>query len=107
MKRIVFSLLSLTLALTAFAPLAQASTPNAKYGLNSFNVTNLAYQGRFSEAGVPGYGALVAGVNTGSITAESVIQAAVDAGRLSESALQDDGFIRSVSRGLQTLIDSN
>lgn len=103
MKRIVISLFSLTLALGALVPLAKAATPNSEYGLNAFNLTTVAYQGRLSEDGIPGYGSLANGVNSGSITAEDVIQAAVDSGRLSEMALQDSEFVRTVSNSLNRL----
>jgi hypothetical protein len=102
MKRIASSLLVLALSLTTFT-----SAANAESKLSSFNLTTLAYQGRLVDNGIPGYGSLEAGVNSGHITAEDVIQAAIDAGRLSETTLQDDDFVIAVQRHLQNLVDNN
>ena len=99
MKRIALSALAL-MSVLAFASVAQAETK-----LSSFNVVSLAYQGRLMENGIPGYGSLEAGVNFGTITAEDVIQAAIDSGRLTEDSLQDSEFILAVGRQLQSLTD--
>lgn len=103
MKRFTLSLLSLSLALTAFAPVAEAA--KSEYGISPFSLTNLAYQGRLSGEGVPGYGTFVAGVQSGQITAEDVIEAAIEDGRLAASSLEDSGFVRSVEQNLDRLVD--
>ena len=106
MKRIASSLVALTLSVAAFAPIANAE-PSADRKLTSFDLANLAYQGRLTENGIPGYGSLEASINSGAVTAEDVIQAAIDSGRLSESALQDDAFVTAVERHLEDLVDQN
>jgi hypothetical protein len=103
MKRLASaSLIVLALSVAAFAPEAKAETK-----LSSFNVATLAYQGQFTENGIPGYNSLEAGVNSGRITAEDVVQAAIDAGRLSETTLEDNAFVTAVERHLQSLSDNN
>lgn len=102
MKRIASSLLILALSVAAFAPAAQAEAK-----LTSFDVASLAYQGRLTENGIPGYGSLAAGVNSGTVTAEDVIQAAIASGRLSETTLDDGEFVTAVERHLQNLVEQN
>ncbi|MBD1911329.1 MULTISPECIES: hypothetical protein [unclassified Leptolyngbya] len=102
MKRIASSLMVLALSVAAFAPAAQAESK-----LSSFNVATLAYQGRLTDNGIPGYGSLEAGVNSGTITAEDVVQAAIDSGRLTETTLQDTEFVTAVERHLQNLVEHN
>lgn len=104
MKRFASSLLILGLAVTAFAPVAKAQNASG-YQLTPFNISTLAYQGRLDSQGVPGYNALEAGVNSGSITADQVVQAAIESGRLPEAALQDDNFVSSVNFALQSLTE--
>lgn len=106
MKRIVSSLAVLVISVAAFTPAAHAE-PVGDRKLTSFDVANLAYQGRLTENGIPGYGSLAASVNSGSVTAEDVIQAAINSGRLSESTLQDDSFVTAVERYLESLVEQN
>ncbi|MBD1911330.1 MULTISPECIES: hypothetical protein [unclassified Leptolyngbya] len=106
MKRIASSLSVLALSVAVFAPVANAETSGDRE-LTSFNVANLAYQGRLTENGIPSYASLEASVSSGTITAEDVIQAAIDSGRLSETTLQNDAFVTAVERQLQNLVEQN
>ncbi|MBD2158897.1 hypothetical protein [Leptolyngbya sp. FACHB-16] len=101
MKYIASSFLAIILSV-AFTSVAKAETE-----LSSFNVVNLAYQGRLTQGGIPGYASLEAGVDSGSITAEEVIHAAIASGYLSEATLQDSEFITAVEHQLQNLVDDN
>jgi hypothetical protein len=103
MKRFALSLLSLALTMTAFAPAAEAAKD--EHGISPFNLTHLAYQGRLSDEGVPGYGVFAAGIQSGRITAEDLIEAAIDAGRLSSASLEDASFVRSVEQNLDRMVD--
>ena len=95
--------LSLVIATTAFAPVAEAAEMTKT--LTPFQVSSLAYRGSFSEAGIPGYGALESGITTGDIVAEDVIEAAIASGRLSADALDNSTFISSVDNQLEILVD--
>jgi len=106
MKRFTSSLLVLVLSAVAFAPAAKADTVQESR-LTPFNLSTLAYQGRLSNEGIPGYGALAVGIQTGSITAETVIEAAIDAGRLPETAQDNSTFVSAVARQLDNLADRN
>lgn len=98
--------LSVVIATTALAPVAEAAEMN-KIELNPFEVTTLAYQGRLAEAGVPGFGALESGIETGTIAAEDVVAAAIASGRLSAGVLEDSSFISAVDTQLDNLVDNN
>lgn len=103
MKRFALSLLSLTLSWVAFAPLAEANTENPKVA--PFNLTYMAYQGRLDTEGIPGYGSFTSAVQSGSITAEDVIRAAIEADVLEPGSLDNDIFVRSLDRHLHGLVD--
>ena len=95
--------LSLVIATTAFAPVAEAAEMTKT--LTPFQVTSLAYRGSLSEVGIPGYGSLESGIATGDIVAEDVIEAAIASGRLSAEALDNSTFVSSVDNQLDNLVD--
>ncbi|MBE9101023.1 hypothetical protein [Vacuolonema iberomarrocanum] len=95
--------LSLVIATTAFAPVAEAAEMTKT--LTPFQVTSLAYRGSLSEAGIPGYGSLESGIATGDIVAEDVIEAAIASGRLSAEVLDNSAFVSSVDNQLDNLVD--
>lgn len=110
MKRVVSFLFLLPLVLPVFAPMASAQTTTdnnnvSTFELSPFNLASLAYRGRLDDQGVPGYGSLESGVNSGAITAEDVIQAAIDSGRLAESIRDDHSYTVSLQHQLDVLID--
>jgi len=106
MNRIASSLLVLALSATTLTSVAKAETVKESQA-TPFQVTSLAYQGRLTDNGIPGYGSLAAGVRSGAIAAEDVIAAAIEAGRVDETALDDRGFVTAVDQQLQILVDNN
>ena len=72
----------------------------------AFNLVSSAYRGDFEDQGVNSYGVLITNYETGDLTAEDLIQAAVDAGELSPAALEDDGYVRAVDAQLDALTNS-
>lgn len=104
--KIATTVLSVVLATTALAPVAEAADAN-KSQLSPFEITSLAYQGRFDAAGIPGYGSLESGIASGSIAAEDVIEAAIASGRLSADVLEDGSFVSAVNNQLDNLVDRN
>jgi len=103
MKRFTYSFLSLGLALTAFASLAEEA--KAEPTVQPFNLVHLAYQGRLVNEGVPGYESLISSIQTGKVTAESLIEAAIEDGRLSTESLDNESYVTSVERSLERLYD--
>ena len=60
--------------------------------ISPFNLTYLAYQGYLKDQGIPDNGALINAIADGKITAQDVMQAAVNANRLPASTLTDSGY---------------
>lgn len=69
----------------------------------AFNLVSSAYRGQFEEQGIDGYAVLVSNYNSGQLTAEDLIKAAIDAGELSPKAMEDDSYIRAVEFQLRSL----
>lgn len=69
----------------------------------AFNLVSSAYRGQYESQGIDGYAVMVSNVNTGELTADDLIQAAIDAGELSPKALEDEGYINAVELQLDTL----
>lgn len=64
--------------------------------LTAFELVQLAYQGYFRTQGIPSSGRFIADHDAGSIHAEQLVQAAVNANRLSAAALTDRGYLNAV-----------
>lgn len=74
-------------------------TNNAGYNLSPNSLVSLAYRGELSDWGIPGYARL----QSGRITAESLVKAAIEAGRLSPEVLEDEGYLNVVDIKLMGL----
>ena len=72
----------------------------------AFNLVSSAYRGDFEEEGINSYAVLVTDYQDGQLTAEDLVQAAVDAGELSPSALEDDSYIEAVDSQLYSLANA-
>jgi|GEM_PF-1386722 len=125
MKRIALSFITASLAAVSLAPVAEAMPMNRpmesqdgygvdsqdsydmeyreEYGLDAFDLTYFAYQGNLENQGIPGYLELITSINAGQVEAEDLIEAAVDAGRLSTSAMDDETFEQEVETILESL----
>jgi hypothetical protein len=75
----------------------------SEYRTSPFEATYLAYNGYFEEQGIDGYSILLQDVATGDTDAEDVVEAAINSGRLSPLALNDEGYVNSVRFMLQRL----
>lgn len=112
MWKIGLSIVAASLTLVCFAPAVEAMPMEMadmyreQHGLDPFELTFSAYQGRLSDQGIPGYGTFVSRIDSGSIDAEDVIQAAVDAGDLAASALEDASYARFLGDMLYDLANS-
>lgn len=101
MKRLFLSSVSILLTSFAIVPFAQAS--NGSGELKPNELVNLAYNGYFHEQGVPGFGLLISDYRQGKITAEELVQAAIDSNRAEAEVNQDEGYIFAVDRTLLEL----
>lgn len=72
----------------------------------AFNLVSSAYRGQFESQGIPGYAVMISDYNSGQLTAEDIINAAVEAGELSPGAMDDESYVRAVELQLETLRNS-
>ncbi len=72
----------------------------------AFNLVSSAYRGDFEEAGVNSYAILISNYETGELTAEDLINAAIESGELSPSALEDESYVEAVDLQLDALTGS-
>ncbi|NJN59485.1 MAG: hypothetical protein HC879_19330 [Leptolyngbyaceae cyanobacterium SL_5_9] len=93
MQRFLIGSLSTLVLLINFLP-AQAQNVS----LTPFNLVNLARNGYFQEQGIPSFGGLEAAIKSGQVSAEDIIQAAIQERRLSSEHLNNPAYIQSVKR---------
>ena len=65
-----------------------------------------AYRGDFEDQGINSYAVLVSNYEAGELTAEDLIAAAIDAGELSSSAMEDESYVQAVDSQLNALTQS-
>lgn len=85
----------------ATRPIAIGSGPSYATQVTPFGLVYLARHGYFREQGIPGYGSLMAAYESGDVTAEELVQAAIDTNRLSVDVLDDSGFMDAVANQLR------
>jgi hypothetical protein len=124
MKRFILSSLSLLLVSGAIVPAVQAqstsaiapvlqaqATPAAPpenaetlgMAVTPVNLVFLAYQGFFESEGIPKFNALISGYQSGNVTAQKLVQVAIDMKRLAPTALSDRRYLSSVNHQLEAL----
>lgn len=72
----------------------------------AFNLVSSAYRGQYEAQGINSYAVMVSNYNSGELTAEDLINAAVEAGELSPSALEDQSYVEAVELQLESLSNS-
>ena len=72
----------------------------------AFDLVRSAYRGDFEEQGVNSYATLVSNYETGELTAEDLIKAAIESGELSPNAMEDESYVRAVDDQLDSLVDT-
>ena len=72
----------------------------------AFNLVSSAYRGQFEAQGIDGYAVMVSNYNSGQLTAEDLINAAVEAGELSPMAIEDESYVEAVELQLESLRNS-
>ena len=71
--------------------------------LSPFNLAYMAYQGWFTNEGIPAASQLVRNYRVGRISAQEVAQAAVQTNRLSADTLNDASYLNSLDNQLEAL----
>ena len=64
--------------------------------LSPINLVSHGRGGTCSEQGIPGYVRFSLGIKSGKVNAESLVKAAIDAGRLSSEALNNSNYLSNV-----------
>lgn len=72
----------------------------------AFNLVSSAYRGQFEQQGIGGYAVMVSNYNSGELTAEDLINAAIEAGELSPMAIEDESYVEAVELQLESLQNS-
>ena len=72
----------------------------------AFNLVSSAYRGDFEDRGIGGYNMLITEYEAGNLTGEDLVKAAIDAGELSPSAMEDDSYVSAVNNQLDALTSS-
>jgi hypothetical protein len=72
----------------------------------AFNLVSSAYRGDFEDQGINGYAILLSNYETGEVTAEDIINAAIESGELSPMALEDSSYVEAVDSQLNVLTES-
>ncbi|MEC4802735.1 MAG: hypothetical protein SAJ12_00370 [Jaaginema sp. PMC 1079.18] len=112
MKHLVFNLTSLILLMAIASPVVKANptiavnrenTMMARQQTTPFNLVSLGYRGYFSKRGIGGYTQFVSGIRANRITAESLVETAIAAGKLSPETRQNTSYINAVKLQLDAL----
>ncbi|BDA70714.1 hypothetical protein RIVM261_062620 [Rivularia sp. IAM M-261] len=90
---------------TSSSKIEKAPTSNSTTTLQILPnaLVNLAYQGRFSNQGIPGHAGLLNAYASGRVRATNLIQAAIDTGRLPAETLSNSNYVRNVESRLASL----
>lgn len=69
-----------------------------------FNLVRLGYQGYFQDQGIPGYGAFHSAIQNRRVTATKLIESAIEKGRLSPDALNNQDYVDAVEAQLELIL---
>jgi hypothetical protein len=86
-------------------PAEAAVVPSYVQQTTPVNLVSLAYRGYFRKQGIPSYGVLIAAYQSGKISAQDLVQVAVEANRVSAEVLSDSGYLNAVEQALKQLQD--
>lgn len=78
-----------------------------KMNVTPFNLVFLGFQGFLSSEDIPPAMSFIRGAKRGTVTPEILVQAAINMNRLSPDVLQDKGYLSSVKRQLNALVQSD
>ena len=106
---LLMSLSALTISLMATPTLAKdisqnnLETTGSIVEITPFDLVYGAYQGDFTNSGIPGYANFITAVNSGKVEAEDLVNEAIAKRRLPPETMEDRGYISSVDGLMQTL----
>ena len=106
---LLMSLSALTISLIATPTLAKEISQNDLVSTGSiveitpFDLVYGAYQGDFTNSGIPGYARFITAVNSGKVKAEDLVNEAIAKRRLPPETIDDWGYISSVDGLMRTI----
>ncbi|HBB34756.1 MAG TPA: hypothetical protein DDZ80_09760 [Cyanobacteria bacterium UBA8803] len=114
MKRLIIGSLSFLILSGATVPAVLAGNENGTLGslahisdytnrITPSNLVSLAYRGYFQQQGIPSYVTLVSAHQMGTINAQELVEAGVNANRLSSQLLTDPSYLSAVEFALENL----
>lgn len=109
---LLMSLSALTLSLMATPTLAKEIAQNNQVSTGSiveitpFDLVYGAYQGDFTNSGIPGYANFITAVNSGKVKAENLVNEAIAKRRLAPETIDDRAYLSSVDE-LMRALDNN
>lgn len=112
MKHLIFSSASLILLMAIASPAVNANprvAANRETAMTMmqpttpFNLVSLGYRGYFANQGINGYTQFVSGIRANRVTAESLVETAIEVGKLSPDIRQDSSYINAVKLQLDRL----
>lgn len=119
MHRLIVGSLSFLLMSIAITPAVRAETPSdnpfdatvedlpsVENQTTPFNLVTLAYQGFFEKQGVPSAGGLLQAYRSGNISAEDLVQGAIETNRLSPEVLNDREYMAAVQSHLNIIVNN-
>lgn len=109
---ILIGLSALALSLVATPTLAQEVSQNSQTSTGSiveitpFDLVYGAYQGNFTNSGIPGYANFITAVNTGKVEAKDLVEEAIAKRRLPPDTMDNRGYLSSVDELMHTIDES-
>ena len=104
MKRtLLVTLSALTLSLIATPAFAEKFTTAKSSEISPVNLVTRAYQGHFTNQGIPSSAVFSKSAATGRITATDLVEVAIAKGRLSPDTINDTAYISTVQSYLDSL----
>ena len=68
-----------------------------------FNLVENAYQGKYRDRSIPGFGSLIDSARIGRITAKDLVKAAIESENLPQETIDDRDYLRRVEVLLRSL----
>ncbi|MGJ3250828.1 MAG: hypothetical protein ACFE0J_06820 [Elainellaceae cyanobacterium] len=102
MKRLL--IVGVALLMSAASTLTATTARANVVGANPADLVYLAYQGYLTEQGIPRYGRLLDELHTRQITVDDVIEAGIQANRVSEDARTDQSYRHAVRLQIRGLV---
>lgn len=100
-----FSALSVLIAFpTPATVVGTSSSQNTATNFSPVSLVSMAYQGQFSQQGIPGYSKFLYEYALGRIDAEKLVRTAIEAGRLPVEMINNRHYLHAVRVQLEAKV---